>query len=153
MEPERSGRAIEPWVVRELRPEHSSERARLVLFFDPPATTLKPISPAIWSAGAFVDYRLRGLVEGRRGSNSSIIEVSLVVEPAWRRWGIGGALLRAATGRAKATGAATLRIIFPRHDWSMRRLASKANARLDMVLNEMSADIALCAPFCPTSDH
>jgi hypothetical protein len=48
-------------------------------------------------------------------------------------------------------------MIFSRHDWSMRKLASKANARFDMVLDGMSADITLCAPSCPninqTGEH
>jgi GNAT superfamily N-acetyltransferase len=151
MEQERSGEAIEPCVVRELHPEHNAELARLTLFFDPSASRLKPLAPVSWSAGAFVTYRLRGFVEGRRSRHSNLIEVSLVVEPAWRRRGLGGALLESAIRWGKATGGSTLRMIFSRHDWSMRKLASKANARFDMVLDEMSADIALNTPFKPNT--
>jgi hypothetical protein len=36
-------------------------------------------------------------------------------------------------------------MIFSRNDWPMRKLASKANARFDIVLDRMSADISLVA--------
>jgi GNAT superfamily N-acetyltransferase len=148
MEPERPRGAIEPYVVRELGPEYEAELARLTKFLGPPFSTSKASTPVSWSAGAFVSQRLRGFIEGRSSKNPSLVEVSLLVEPAWRRRGLGGALLEAAICWGNATGRSTLRMIFSRHDWSMRKLASKANARFDMVLDGMSADITLCAPSC-----
>jgi len=46
-----------------------------------------------------------------------------------------------------------LRMIFSRHDWSMRKLASKANAQFDMVLDRMWADVTLCTPSCPNPNQ
>jgi GNAT superfamily N-acetyltransferase len=149
MEPERSRGAIERYVVRELGPEHQAELVRLTQCLGPPFSTSKTLAPVNWSAGAFVNQHLRGFVEGRSSKIPSLIEISLIVEPAWRRRGLGGALLEAAVCWGKATGRSTLRMIFSRHDWPMRKLASKANARFDMVLDGMSADIILCAPSCP----
>jgi GNAT superfamily N-acetyltransferase len=69
--------------------------------------------------------------------------VSLIAEPSWRGRGLGTALLGAAIGWGKAIGRSTLRMMFSRNDWSMRKLASKANAQFDIVLDRMSADVSL----------
>ena len=49
----------------------------------------RTFTTASWLAGAFVDQRLRGLVEGRKTRDPRFVEVSLVVEPAWRGRGLG----------------------------------------------------------------
>jgi hypothetical protein len=36
-----------------------------------------------------------------------------------------------------------LRMIFSRHNWPMRKLAGKAGGTLDIVLDELSIDVAL----------
>jgi GNAT superfamily N-acetyltransferase len=138
-----------PYVVQVLGPEHQAERMRLAQCLGPPFCASRTFATASWSAGAFIDQRLRGLVEGRETRDPRFVEVSLVVEPAWRGRGLGQALLEAAICWGKASGRSTLRMIFSRHDWSMRKLASKANAQLDMVLDTMSADVTLCTPSCP----
>jgi GNAT superfamily N-acetyltransferase len=142
------GRPIEVEVigshlVRELGPQLQAELARLAQCLDPPVCISKTLTTASWAAGVFVDQRLRGFVEGRERGDPSIVEVSLIVEPSWRGRGLGTALLEAAIFWGKALGRSILRMIFPRSDWSMRRLASKANAQFDIVLDHMSADISL----------
>ena len=67
-------------------------------------------------------------------------EAALVVEPAWRRRGLGFALLRAAARLVPENG--NIRLIFTRDNWPMRKLADKAHARLDLVLDELCAEIA-----------
>jgi hypothetical protein len=37
----------------------------------------------------------------------------------------------------------TLRMIFSRHNWPTRKLASKARGKLDIILDEISVDIDL----------
>jgi hypothetical protein len=52
-------------------------------------------------------------------------------------------LLQAAIQKASACEANTLRMMFSRHNWPMRKLASKASAKLDIVLDEMCVDVPL----------
>ena len=144
MESERPREVLDPYVVQLLGPEHQAELLRLAQSLGPLFCASTALKTASWSAGAFVNQRLRGLVEGRESRDPRLVEVSLVVEPAWRGRGLGQALLEAAICWGKASGRSTLRMIFSRHDWSMRTLASKANAQLDMVLDTMSADVTLC---------
>jgi GNAT superfamily N-acetyltransferase len=132
-------------LVRELGPEHLAELVRLGQCLDPPVCISNRLATASWAAGVFVDQRLRGLVEGRDPADPSFVEVSFVVEPSWRGRGLGRALLEAAIYWGKTSGRSTLRMIFSRNDWSMRKLATKANARFDIVLDRMSADISLLA--------
>jgi hypothetical protein len=37
----------------------------------------------------------------------------------------------------------TLRMIFSRHNWPMRKLASKARGKLDIIFDEISVDVDL----------
>jgi hypothetical protein len=37
----------------------------------------------------------------------------------------------------------TLRMIFSRHNWAMRKLAAKAGGTLDMILGEIAVDVAV----------
>ena len=142
MKSERPREFTDAYVVQVLGPERQAELMRLAQCLGPFALT-KTLTTASWTAGAFVDQCLRGLVEGRESRDPRLVEVSLVVEPAWRGRGLGEALLEAAICWGKASGRSTLRMIFPRHDWSMRKLASKANAQFDMVLDH---DVGRCNP-------
>jgi GNAT superfamily N-acetyltransferase len=157
MESERPREVVDACVVQVLGPEHQAELARLTQCLGLSFCASNTLATANWSAGAFVNQRLCGLVEGRDSGNPNFVEVSLVVEPAWRRRGLGAALLEAAICWGKASGRSTLRMIFSRHDWSMRKLASKANAQFDMVLDRMWADVTLYTPSCPnlnqTGEH
>src|SRR5262249_33654251 len=90
---------------------------------------------------------LRGLVEIADCDDPQVWIAWLVVEPRWRRCGLGTALLASAVSWAETcSDRHTLRLIFTRHHWPMRRLAMKANARLGLVLEELWADIRLRAP-------
>ena len=91
--------------------------------------------------GAFVDESLRGVLEIYSCAPHPYSEVALVVDPHWRRRGFGWALLRAAASWAGETRHGDIRLIFTRDNWPMRRLASKANARFDLVLDEICAEI------------
>jgi GNAT superfamily N-acetyltransferase len=101
------------------------------------------ISTATWIAGAFVDDRLRGVVEVYENDGSEPAEAAFVVAEGWRGRGLGSALLRAAMQWPHQSGRTTLRMVFSRCNWPMRKLASKAQARFDLVLDEIVADIAI----------
>jgi GNAT superfamily N-acetyltransferase len=92
--------------------------------------------------GARKDKKLCGLVELYE-SNSGWVEAAFVVDQAWRRQGIASTLLRAAKEAATEIDIEVLRMIFPRDNWPMRQLANKANAKFDMVLDELSAEVAV----------
>jgi GNAT superfamily N-acetyltransferase len=100
---------------------------------------------ASWILGAFPDDQLRGVVEIHGEGPQGFAEAAFVVEPQWRRRGLGWALLRAAIEVASDAQANSLRMIFCRHNWPMRKLASKAGGRLDVVLDELSVDVTLGA--------
>jgi GNAT superfamily N-acetyltransferase len=91
--------------------------------------------------GVVVDRQLRGIVEIYRAPSGSA-KVVIVVDQRWRRRGLGWTLLKATMDWADATDIDTLRLTFSRHNWPMRRLTAKACARLDIGLDEMSAEIA-----------
>ena len=87
--------------------------------------------------GAYVDESLRGALEVYSCAPLGAPEVALVVDQNWRRRGLGWALLRTAAG-SETQG---IRLIFTRDNWPMRQLASKANARFDLVLDEICAEV------------
>ena len=91
--------------------------------------------------GIALDGRLRGALEVYSCAPQPFGEAALVVDAQWRRRGLGFALLRAAAGWACENSVGSLRLIFTRDNWPMRRLASKANARFDLVLDEICAEI------------
>jgi GNAT superfamily N-acetyltransferase len=93
------------------------------------------------SFGAYVDGQLRGFVDLYCCAPQKFFEAGVVVHQDWRRRGLGWALLHAAIQWVNQTSASSLRLIFPRSNWPMRQLASKANARLDLVLDDICADI------------
>jgi GNAT superfamily N-acetyltransferase len=93
------------------------------------------------SFGAYVDGELRGFVDLYCCAPQKFFEAGVVVHQDWRRRGLGWALLHAAIQWANQISASSLRLIFPRNNWPMRQLADKATARLDLVLDDMCADI------------
>jgi GNAT superfamily N-acetyltransferase len=88
------------------------------------------------------DGRLRGVLELYSCAPSPYCEGALVVAPSWRRRGLGTALLRAAAAFAGEAALGPIRLIFTRDNWPMRKLAAKADARFDLVLDEICAEVA-----------
>jgi GNAT superfamily N-acetyltransferase len=109
------------------------------------ATLLKHADAATHDAskviGIFVDDELRGVLEAYTRPNARHAEVTLVVHQSWRRRGLGSALVRSAQKWALSQHLETLRLRFSPKNWPMRHLAQKADARLDMIVDEMCADI------------
>ena len=92
--------------------------------------------------GAFVEGQIQGLLEFCGTGVLGHSEVALVVAPYWRRKGLGWALLRGAMRLGLQTHARSIRMIF-RTNWPMRKIARKANAQLDLVLDQIHAVVAL----------
>ena len=105
----------------------------------------KAIALATCVIGVEVAGELRGVLELYAGGPASWAEVALVVEKSWRQRGLGWAMLSEAGRSADTAGTQTLRLIFSRHNWPMRKLASKAQARIDLDLDEICADIPASA--------
>jgi GNAT superfamily N-acetyltransferase len=103
------------------------------------AHAMTALEDATCVIGVFVDDVVRGVLEIYSCAPKGAPEVALVVDRDWRRRGLGWALLRAAV----ASEAQGIRLIFTRDNWPMRRLACKANARFDLVLDEICAEITL----------
>ena len=78
------------------------------------------------------------------------VEAALVVDARWRRQGLGRALLDAARDWAANHRITSVRLIFGRHNWPMRKLVAKANARLDIVLDDICSEIAIRRKSEPT---
>jgi GNAT superfamily N-acetyltransferase len=93
--------------------------------------------------GAIVDNRLRGALEVYRGTVDEPAKVEIVVEQRWRRRGLATALLKCAAQWAVSNDVYGLRLVFSRYNWPMRQPARKANARLDVLLGEICADIEI----------
>jgi GNAT superfamily N-acetyltransferase len=94
--------------------------------------------------GAYVDDRLRGVGEVYDTGVPGVAEAAFLVDRSWRNHGLGTALVRSATQWADRSGRGILRLIISRANWPMRKLADRAGARLDLVNDEISADIAVC---------
>jgi GNAT superfamily N-acetyltransferase len=99
------------------------------------------LSRSAWIGGAFVDERLRGVVEIYRYDGLGFAQAAFAVEPLWRRRGIGTSLLHAAMGWCRQSGSPMLRIVFCRTNLPMRRLVAKIPSKLDLAFGEMSAEI------------
>jgi GNAT superfamily N-acetyltransferase len=93
--------------------------------------------------GVFVDENLCGVLEIYSCNPQPYWEVALVVGQEWRRRGHGWALLRAAARWANVARRDSIRLIFTRDNWPMRQLANKANARFDLMLDEIWAEVTL----------
>jgi GNAT superfamily N-acetyltransferase len=100
--------------------------------------------------GVSVDGTLRGILELYSCAPQPFCEAALVVDPRWRRRGLGFALLHAATRWVGGTSSGSIRLIFTRDNWPMRKLASKAGARFDLVLDEICAEVAPSASRKPS---
>jgi GNAT superfamily N-acetyltransferase len=101
------------------------------------------LSTAAFIAGAFVQGRLRGIVEVYDTNRAGVSEAAFVVAPDWRRRGLGFALLQAASLWARDSDRTALRLVFARSNWPMRQLAGKAGARFDLVLDDIEADVVI----------
>ncbi|WP_426424320.1 GNAT family N-acetyltransferase [Bradyrhizobium genosp. A] len=102
------------------------------------------VTEAAWIAGAFVGNELCGTVELYEARDPLEIEAAFAVAGAWRRQGIGTALLLAALQWAQRSRRARLQMVFSRRNWAMRRLVGKAGASLDLALDEFVASVAVC---------
>jgi GNAT superfamily N-acetyltransferase len=145
--------------IRRLGREHEGEMCRLLCALDSASRcgrfnqaasdaylaghARRALADATGILGAFVDGELRGVVELYCDGPRGCAEAAFVVAQDWRRRGLGLALLQAAIDAAARADAGTLRMIFSRHNWPMRKLADKARGRLDLVLDEIAADVAL----------
>jgi GNAT superfamily N-acetyltransferase len=145
--------------IRVLGQEDEDELCRIFLTLEPSARysrfgraasdasmvdhAKRSLANADWIVGAFIGERIRGVVEIYGGEPSAYFEAAFVVEREWRRLGLGWGLLQAAIQKASGCEANTLRMVFSRHNWPMRKLASKASAKLDIVLDEMCVDVLL----------
>ena len=96
---------------------------------------------AVWIAGLFAANELCGVVELYECQEPEDIEAAFAVAGVWRRKGIGTALLFAAIGWARTSHRSRLRMMFSRHNWPMRRLASKAEPQLDLDMEELVASV------------
>jgi GNAT superfamily N-acetyltransferase len=104
------------------------------------------ISSATLVAGAYIDGRLRGAVEIYDNPCGGFAEAAFVVHQDWRRQGIGFALLQIAQQWCKESRRPTMRLVFARCNLPMRKLASKAAAQIDLVMDEIVADVAIGPP-------
>jgi GNAT superfamily N-acetyltransferase len=102
------------------------------------------LATAAFIAGVYVDARLRGVSEVYDTRDAGIAEAAFLVDQAWRGQGLGMALLEAARQWAARSHRSALRMIISRDNWPMRKLADMAGARLDLVNDEIIADIAVC---------
>jgi GNAT superfamily N-acetyltransferase len=91
--------------------------------------------------GAYRSGHLRGAIEVFSSPGLRWAEAGLVVEREWRRQGAAWALLQEAKMWASQRETSSLRLIFARDNWPMRHLAEKANSRIDIVLDEMCAEV------------
>jgi GNAT superfamily N-acetyltransferase len=149
-----SARDCEDVCITPLGPEHADDLSRLVQRLR--GTCCQAITASAmtgWIAGGFIGDRLHGFVEVQNLEDPCLWRASVLVEPAWRGLGLETGLLQAVISFAKASGRTTLRLAFPRRDWPMRKLVSKANARFDMILDELSADISLLTEFSGSDLH
>jgi GNAT superfamily N-acetyltransferase len=140
--------------IAPLGPQHADDLARLIQNLRGSYCDAISASAQLnWIAGGFIGDRLHGFVEVHHLEDPHLWRASVLVEPAWRGLGLGTGLLQAAIAFAQASGRSTLRLAFPRRDWRMRKLVSKAHARLDMVLDELMADISLLPEFSRSHLH
>src|SRR4051794_34184386 len=101
------------------------------------------LQAASGTLGIFLDEKLAGAAEIYRYGNTGAYEVSLVVERPLRKRGLGWNLLSSAMVWARDADADSVRLIFSRHNWPMRKLAARACAKLDLSLDELNAEIRL----------
>ena len=148
--------------IMPLGPQHEADLARLLLSLDEAsrmsrfacaasdaaliAHSQRALTTSTWIAGLYADNHLRGVVEVYDLRPPGLVEAAFLVERDWRRRGFGTALLHAALQWAGEAERIVLRMVFSRCNWPMRKLASKAEARLDLSFDEIAADVAIAAP-------
>jgi GNAT superfamily N-acetyltransferase len=115
----------------EITPQDYDDASRIA----PPA--------ARWIAGVYLAEELTSFVQACDSPFDGRVETTLFVDVKWRRQGIGTLLLKAAMDWASRRQAGTLRFVCARTNWPMRHFAEKFGARLDLVLGQIVADIAL----------
>ncbi len=91
--------------------------------------------------GIFIGHKLAGVAEIYRCHNTDKYEVLLVVDRPLRKRGLGWNLLSCSMQWALSANAESLRLIIPRHNWAMRKLAMRARATLDLSRDELNAEI------------
>jgi GNAT superfamily N-acetyltransferase len=96
---------------------------------------------ADWAAGVFSNECIKGLAKVSYLPASEYAETVLIVDNAWRRRGIGSALIRAAVARAVEQKKLALRMSCSRSNWPMRHFLNKCGARLNLAFDEIVADI------------
>jgi GNAT superfamily N-acetyltransferase len=95
--------------------------------------------------GIFVQDKLAGAAEIYRCGDTGVYEVSLVVDGPLRKRGLGWRLLSSSMDWARSAKAEGVHLVFSRHNWPMRRLATRACAKFDLSLDEMNAVIRFCS--------
>jgi hypothetical protein len=93
--------------------------------------------------GVFIEHKLAGVAEIYRCNDPDKYEVALLVERPLRRRGLGWNLLRSSMHWARSANAESISLVFSRHNWAMRKLATRARAKLDLSLGELNAEIRL----------
>jgi GNAT superfamily N-acetyltransferase len=145
--------------IKRLGPQHETDLLALLLDLDQPCRvsrfccaasdrfliqhSQRALLSAAWIAGAFVDETLRGVVEAYDVDATGAVEAAFLVERDWRRRGLGSALLQATIQWARENDRHTLRMMFSRCNWPMRKLASNVQAQLDLSLDEISAHVVI----------
>jgi GNAT superfamily N-acetyltransferase len=149
-----------PSIMR-LGPQHEADLTRLLLGLDEASRvsrfayaasdaaliehSQRALTTGTWTAGVFAAGQLRGVVEVYDLRAPGLVEAAFLVEQDWRRRGLGTALLTAAMQWAREAERIVLRMVFSRGNWPMRKLASKADARLDLAFDEIAADVAVAS--------
>jgi len=87
-----------------------------------------------------------GGAEWHPGHTREIGEAAFAVDPRQRKRGIGTLLLDAVVLHARNRGSRQIRVICLRDNMAMRRLATRAEARLMITLDEIEATIAAPPP-------
>ncbi len=98
--------------------------------------------------GAFLDRRLRGIVELRGVLHflPSRTEAAFSVEPDWQVIGIGDALIERIIAVAQNRGVGSIKLICLRENARMRHLAAKHSARLEFDRDVVEATLQLRWP-------
>jgi len=145
--------------IRALTSDHQSELENLLVALDRDsrcsrfgyaasdaamaAHSRTALQAASSTLGIFLNEKLAGAAEIYRCGDTGAYEVSLVVDRPLRKRGFGWNLLSSATAWAQDADADSVRLVFSRHNWPMRRLAARACAKLDLSLDELNAEIRL----------